>query len=208
MTSPIFTRDTLKNAPGWVDVDDYELLYLDFRLADEGVRRFTPRHPKEHLVCLGGEVAVEWPGGRVTLKKKDWVDISGHEAVVSTARTTAMTGPSEVLWMAGHWPHTHYISVFNFGPDRPLETHYHDNDEYWFVFRGRFEGFYNGTPYDFGPGDLLATGRGNEHGIPYPPEIIEGVGFTPRLEGRARFGHLHRAADGDPVPVRGVEEDR
>jgi mannose-6-phosphate isomerase-like protein (cupin superfamily) len=185
-----------------MEVDDFELLYLDFRDASQGIRPFQPTHPREHLVCLGGEVAVEWPCGRVTLKKKDWVDISGVAATVTTMRTTPMTGSSEVLWMAGHWPETHYISIFQCAPGRPLEMHYHDNNEYWFLFRGSFEGVYNGNTCQLRPGDMLATGMGNEHGIPDPAELIEGVGFTPRLEGRKRFGHLHRDQDGPPVPVR------
>jgi mannose-6-phosphate isomerase-like protein (cupin superfamily) len=204
MAVPIFRRETLDARPEWVEVDDFELIYLDFRDESQGIRTFTPSHPKEHLVCLSGEVAVEWPGGRVTLKKKDWVDISGTTARLSTMRTTPMTGSSEVLWMAGHWPETYYISIFQFRPDKPLEMHYHDNDEYWFIFRGNFEGVYNGTTASFGPGDLLATGMGNEHGIPEPAQVVEGVGFTPQLQGAKRFGHLHRDEHGAPVPVRGV----
>jgi mannose-6-phosphate isomerase-like protein (cupin superfamily) len=200
----MYRRETLDRGPDWLEVDDFELIYLDFRDARQGIRVFEPAHAREHLVCLGGEVAVEWPGGRVTLKKKDWVDISGVTATVTTMRTTPMTGSSEVLWMAGHWPETHYISIFQFAPGRPLEMHYHDNNEYWFVFRGNFEAVYNGETCQLRPGDLLATGMGNEHGIPDPAQVVEGVGFTPTLEGRKRFGHLHREHDGPPVPVRGL----
>jgi mannose-6-phosphate isomerase-like protein (cupin superfamily) len=199
---PIYRRETLGSGPDGLEVDDFELICLDFRDSAQGIRTFEPAFPKEHLVCLGGEVAVEWAGGRVTLKKKDWVDISGVAATVTTMRTTPMTGSSEVLWMAGHWPETYYISIFRFAPGSPLEMHYHDNNEYWFVFRGHFNAMYNDQPCQFRPGDLLATGMGNEHGIPDPAEVIEGVGFTPRLEGRKRFGHLHRDVDGPPVPVR------
>jgi mannose-6-phosphate isomerase-like protein (cupin superfamily) len=204
MAVPIFRRETLDTGPEWMEVDDFELLYLDFRHEDQGIVTFAPTHPKEHLVCLGGEVAVEWPGGRVTLKKKDWVDISGTTARLTTMRTTPMTGSSEVLWMAGHWPETHYISIFQFAPGRPLEMHYHDNDEYWFIFRGSFDGVYDGQTASFTPGDMLATGMGIEHGIPDPAQVIEGVGFTPQLMGARRFGHLHRDTDGAPVPMRSV----
>jgi mannose-6-phosphate isomerase-like protein (cupin superfamily) len=202
MTVPIFRRETLDTGPEWLEVDDFRLLDLDFRDESQGVVTFAPTHPKEHLVCLSGEVAVEWPGGRVTLKKKDWVDISGAQARLTTMRTTPMTGSSEVLWMAGHWPETHYISIFRFAPGRPLEMHYHDNDEYWFIFRGNFDGVYDGQTASFTPGDMLATGAGIEHGIPDPAQVIEGVGFTPQLIGRKRFGHLHRDTDGAPVPLR------
>jgi mannose-6-phosphate isomerase-like protein (cupin superfamily) len=198
---PAYRGDTLASRPPWVDIDDYELVYLDFREENAGIRRFVPSHPKEHLVCLNGEVTVEWPAGRVTLKRKDWIDISGFEATVTTIRTTAMTGTSEVLWMAGHWPETFYISIFQFSPDKPLEMHYHDNDEYWFVFRGSFEAICDGESVPLRWGDLLATRMGHEHGIPAPPEIVEGVGFTPKLEGRKRFGHLVRERDGVPEPM-------
>ena len=199
---PVYQRGNLTTKCSWVEVDDYDLLYLDFRDETEGVRKLEPRYPKEHLVCIAGEVTVEWPAGRVTLKRKDWVDISGFAATVTTMRSTRMTGTSEVLWMAGHWPETFYISIFQFAPGRPLETHYHDNDEYWFVFRGSFHALYDGERIQLRWGDLLATGMGHEHGIPSPEEVVEGVGFTPRLEGRMRFGHLRRDLDGIPVPRR------
>jgi quercetin dioxygenase-like cupin family protein len=205
---PVLRRDDDSAKPSWVEVDDFDLFDLDFRRPDGGVRTFTPSHPKEHLVCLAGEVTVEWDGGRVTLQRKDWLDISGREATVTTSRTTAMTGTSELLWFAGHWPETTYISLFHFTPDHPCELHYHDNDEYWFCFRGHFEGVYDGQPVSLRPGDVLATGQGIEHGMPHIEEVVEGVGFTPALRGQRRFGHLHRDEHGDPVPYHPSEEDR
>jgi mannose-6-phosphate isomerase-like protein (cupin superfamily) len=116
-----------------------------------------------------------------------------------------MTGSSEVLWMGGHWRESYYTSIFQLRPDKPLEMHYHDNDEYWFIFRGHITATYNGASCELAPGDMLATGMGYEHGAPAPTEVVEGVGFTPFLDGQKRFGHLHRDEHGDPVPGRSLE---
>lgn len=196
---PIYQRETLSTSKPWVDVEDFEFIPLD-RL--DQTREFIPTHAKEHIVCLGGEVIVESERGRVTLRKRDWVDIPPSGAKVTSTQYTNLTGNSEILWMAGKWPESRYIALFRFYPGRPLEMHYHDNDEYWFVYRGHFSVNYNGEEIDVRPGDLLAIGMGDEHGVLDPPETFEGVGFTPRLEGQKRFGHLHREEHGEPVPMR------
>jgi mannose-6-phosphate isomerase-like protein (cupin superfamily) len=198
---PLYRRETLKEKLSWVEIDDFEHFTLDFRVAD-GVREIAPTHKMEYIVLLAGEVAAETAQGRVTLKRKDWMRIPETGAKITTMRTTKMTGSSELLWFAGDWDYTNIVSVFQCRPDKPLEMHYHDCNEYWFIFRGHFRGTYNGKEYDFRPGDMLATGMGVEHAILAPIELLEGVGFSTRLEGKKRFGHLHRHEHGDPVPTR------
>jgi mannose-6-phosphate isomerase-like protein (cupin superfamily) len=193
----IYNRETLKDRASWVEVDDFEIIPMDRNFP---TREFIPTHPKEHLVCLAGEVIVESELGRVTLKKKDWIDIPKSGVKVTSAQFNTLTGNSEILWMAGHWPETHFISMFRRFPDYPLEYHYHDNDEYWFMFRGSFTAEYDGEKVDLRAGDVLATRMGHEHGIENPAETLEGVGFTPRLEGQKRFGHLTREEHGVPTP--------
>lgn len=199
---PIYQRDTIHNRLPWVEVHDFEHFPLDFKMANNGVREFKPTHKVEYLVLLAGEIAVESAQGRVTMKRKDWFRIPEGGAKITTMRTTPMSGSSELLWFAGDWDYTNIVSVFQVRPDKPLEMHYHDCNEYWFIFRGHFEGTYNGVQRQFRPGDMLATGMGVEHGILHPAEMAEGVGFSTRLEGQKRFGHLHREEHGDPAPKR------
>jgi mannose-6-phosphate isomerase-like protein (cupin superfamily) len=109
---------------------------------------------------------------------------------------------SELLWFGGHWTETTHIGMFRRAPGVPLDLHYHDNDEYWFIFRGAFTAQVAGRDVSLRQGDLLATGMGNEHGISDPEEILEGVGFTPSMFGKKRLSHLIRERDGEPVPQR------
>ena len=77
-----------------------------------------------------------------------------------------------------------------------LELHFHDADEYWFIYEGRARVLSEGQEYIVGPGDILVTKMGDEHDI---LEIIEGPLKTfwveDELRGRQRPGHLHRPED-------------
>lgn len=202
---PVFRREDLHAAtrPDWMEVHDFEFFTLDLAAADEGILRVEHSHPKNRIVVVGGEVAVEHAGGRVTLKRKDWIDVEPGGAKVTSMRTTPMSGTSEIAVIRGDWNETNIVSIFQVRPDKPLEMHYHDHDEYWFIFRGHFTATYNGTEIDLKPGDLVATGMGIEHGAPgASTELCEGVGFSTTLYGEKRKGHLWREDHGDPVPAR------
>jgi mannose-6-phosphate isomerase-like protein (cupin superfamily) len=77
-----------------------------------------------------------------------------------------------------------------------VERHFHDADEYWFVFEGRARVMSEGQEYVIGPGDILVTKMGDEHEI---LEILDGplraFWVEDELRGRKRPGHLHRPAD-------------
>lgn len=197
---PVYTTEQLADREPWVEVEAFEQVFLDWR--HQPTRRFERQYAAENLVCLTGEVVVESAEGRVTLKRKDWMAIPEGGATVTSLQQSMLTGSSEVLWMGGHWPESYYMSMFRFFPGRPLEVHYHDNDEYWFVFRGRARAQYAGGEVDIRAGQVLATGMGAEHGLLEPTEVFEGVGFTPWLDGERRFGHLHRDEHGVPTPAR------
>jgi hypothetical protein len=96
--------------------------------------------------------------------------------------------------------------MFQFHPDKPCDYHYHDSDEYWFVFRGHFTLQYDDRYYPMRPGSMLAAGMGYEHGVLDPEEQFEGVGFATQLEGALRDGHLLRDIHGDPVRNREIPE--
>jgi len=77
-----------------------------------------------------------------------------------------------------------------------IEPHFHDADEYWFVFEGRARVRSEGQEYEIGPGDILVTKMGEEHDI---LEILEAplksFWVEDQLCGRKRHGHLHHPED-------------
>jgi mannose-6-phosphate isomerase-like protein (cupin superfamily) len=220
----VYTRETLKtDRLPWVDIDDFEFFLLgqpggppvspkpapaghvpiwglSSTRPQPSQREFTPEFPRERLVVLAGEVSVQSEYGRVTLKRADYMDIPPSGARVSNIGNSR----AELLRIAGHWKESIRTSIFQFDPDRPCDYHYHDSDEYWFVFRGHFTLQYDDRFYPMRPGSMLAAAMGHEHGVLEPEELFEGVGFATQLEGQMRDGHLLREVHGDPV--RGREE--
>lgn len=77
-----------------------------------------------------------------------------------------------------------------------LEDHFHDADEYWLIFAGRARVSSEGSEFTIGPGDILCTRMGDDHGI---LEITEGplkcFYIMDGLKGRCRPGHLHHPED-------------
>jgi mannose-6-phosphate isomerase-like protein (cupin superfamily) len=202
---PIYTRETLKTDKlPWVDIDDYEFIYLarstQATRRDPVERQITPTSPKERLVVLVGGAVVESAIGRVTLRRRDWIDVPPTGAKVTNMSNSTV----ELLRIAGTWREAIRTEIFQFRPDRPLEMHYHDGDEYWFVFRGNFTLQYDDREYPMQPGMMLAAGMGFEHGATHPEQHFEGVGFATQLEGQGRDGHLVREEHGAPVRNREV----
>jgi mannose-6-phosphate isomerase-like protein (cupin superfamily) len=100
-----------------------------------------------------------------------------------------------------------WLKVSSFGTFRvpkggEVELHYHDADEIWFIVEGRARVVSEGQEYEVGPGDLLCTGMGDEHGTIEVTEDILGFFLETELEGERRRGHLHREEHGQPVPRR------
>jgi quercetin dioxygenase-like cupin family protein len=195
---PIFRRDDLKERPDWVEISDFEDFTLDHNDPQKGVRTIVPTAPREMIVVLSGEVTAETEHGRVTLKRRDWIDIPATGIKLTSARTVTTTYSCEVMHVSGDWTDVNVVAIFQFRPERPLELHYHDFAEYWFVFRGHFTAQLDGEEAEFTPGLLLATAPGHEHGIAAPTEVVEGVGFSTTVVGRKRPGHLHRDEHGAP----------
>lgn len=195
---PIFRREDLKDRPDWVEISDFANFTLDHSDATGGVRTIEPTAPREMIVVLSGEVTAETAHGRVTLKRRDWVDIPPTGIKLTSAKTVTTTYACELMHVSGDWTDVNVVAIFQFRPERPLELHYHDFVEYWFVFRGHFTAQLDDDEQDFRPGLLLATQPGHEHGIAEPPEVVEGVGFSTTMVGKKRQGHLHRDAHGAP----------
>lgn len=178
-------------------------LHATHDIAD--TRRLLPTTPNERIVVLSGDAVFESVDARVTLKRMQWIDVPPSGALV---RSAMIPGPEgirpqvEVARIAGHWSEAIRTAIFKFGPGRPCDYHYHDGDEYWFVFRGHFTLTFRGEDHEMRPGAMLAAGFGEEHGVVDPPETLEGVGFATQLEGQKRDGHLWQAVHGIPVPIR------
>ncbi|MFC6357102.1 cupin domain-containing protein [Luethyella okanaganae] len=168
-------------------------------------RRIVPTTPKERIIVVSGEAYVETETARATLKKMQWIDVPAGGAIVRNALNPGPEGHRgqvEIARIAGRWGEAVRTAIFTFGPGRPCDYHYHDGDEYWFVFRGHFTLRYRGQDHEVQPGAILAAGMGEEHGVVDPSETFEGIGFATQLEGRKRDGHLWRAVHGEPVETR------
>ena len=88
------------------------------------------------------------------------------------------------------------IHIYTLPPENPAPLHYHDFDEYWLFVEGnttvtlRSEGG-EMKQFRLGPGDLVATPRGTEHGhAPQTPTRY--IQFSSRIRPGSRSGHLQR----------------
>ena len=81
--------------------------------------------------------------------------------------------------------------------DGPVEPHFHDAEEFWFVLEGKARVMTEGQEYVVAPGDVVCTHMGDEHAI---LEVVEApytqVWIECNLRGQRRRGHLHRGEDG------------
>ena len=82
---------------------------------------------------------------------------------------------AELARIEGHWDHTVRSEICMFQPGNPCDYHYHDGDEYWVVFRGHFDIDYHGLKCPTRPGELLAFGKGYEHGLLHPEDVMQAI---------------------------------
>ena len=100
------------------------------------------------------------------------------------------------------WLKASSFGMFRVPKGGEVELHYHDADEIWYVVEGRARVVSEGVEYEIGPGDLLCTGMGDEHGTLAVHEELLGFFLETELEGLKRSGHLHRVEHGIPTPRR------
>lgn len=224
---PIYTRESLhSDRLPWVEVEDFEFFHLgrvmvmnnhSIEPTSDGhvpywgyyqdrplpsTRRIEPTRPKDRIVVIGGEVQVESEHGRFQLHKRDYYDLPTSGATL----TNTGSSMAELARIEGTWDHTIRSEICMFQPGNPCDYHYHDGDEYWVVFRGHFDIDYHGLKVPTEPGQLLAFGKGYEHGLLDPTEAMNAIVLAMPLEDRQRDGHLNRERNGDPVPGRDVPE--
>ncbi len=92
------------------------------------------------------------------------------------------------------------IHIFALPPDRPAGLHYHDFDEYWLFIEGTTvvtlrSGDGSTKQYQVGPGDLIVTPRGIEHGHA-PETTTRYIQFSSKMRPGSRRGHLERVHAG------------
>lgn len=204
----MYTREQLKSAKSpRVEVDDFEFIALGRADSPKPpyprTRFLHPELPRERLIVISGEVTVAWGAGRVTLKRRDWIDVPKEGVSVVNDQSTQ----AQFARIAGHWLEATRTDIAVYMPETPARLHYHDADEYWFVYRGRFGMMCAGRRYDMRPGLMLTAWMGEEHGAPDPEEPFEAVVLATRLEGARRDGLLFRETHGDPIPMRGLADD-
>lgn len=201
---PIYNRETLKDRKDWVAFDDFEYIYLDPRgdAAPIDVHIDGKDAGRQMVLVLGGAVIARSEHGLQKLERTGWINVPASGMSLSSTGATAPGDQVQMIRISGNWDGTPHVGVFWAWPETPLEVHYHDFDEYWFIVNGHTQAQTDGITFDLGPGDLIATARGYEHGMPNPGEQIMGIAFEPELGPGQRKGHLHREDEGDPVPSR------
>lgn len=201
---PVYNQETIaKDRKDWVLFDSYEYLYLDPRGDAAPSRIDIPGSDRRQFVlCLGGGVIVRSELGTQKLERTGWIHVPTGGVSLDSNGATKPGDQAQLLHATGNWEGLPHIGVFWAWPGTPLELHYHDFDEYWFIVSGHTEGQTDGQVHRLGPGDLVATASGYEHGMPDVAELVTGVCFEPALTPDQRKGHLHRHEHGDPVPSR------
>jgi mannose-6-phosphate isomerase-like protein (cupin superfamily) len=93
------------------------------------------------------------------------------------------------------WSNVTSTGTFHISPGQSFDRHFHDCDEYWFIFEGRAVIEIDDERYTVEPGDIVCTEIGREHDFLQVFEPISGFWFESRLIPGGEAGHLHRSPD-------------
>jgi mannose-6-phosphate isomerase-like protein (cupin superfamily) len=194
-------------APAWSELEMFEHI----ELTPGEVRDVAFRGPKERYVRTRGEVEAIINGAQAPFQQYGVLDVPAGAKV----RFRSQVGGA-VMRLCGHWGEeiggTGCFPVFKADePKNPgdptsyernasFDNHYHDCDEYWIVFQGRGRAVSEGKAYEVGPGDCIATGRGQHHDFSVVYEDVAAVFFETTLVGKKRLGHLWNHAHGPAEP--------
>jgi mannose-6-phosphate isomerase-like protein (cupin superfamily) len=163
------------------------------------------------LVVVDGTVGVQVEGVDQELAEGAVLDAAAGRHPLTAA------GGATVVLIGGHWgqdcggsgvftaaevddPHDGGDPV-DYPKRTRFDRHYHDCDEYWIIVRGRGTAVSEGSHYQVGPGDCVATRMGVHHDLPLAPEPIRGVYFETTLGGQRRLGHLWEHTHGPAIPA-------
>ncbi len=90
------------------------------------------------------------------------------------------------------WSDVTSAGTFRVRAGGTFDPHFHDCDEYWFIFSGRAVARIEDERFELGPGDILCTEIGRLHDILAVEDVLEGIWYESRLKPGGRAGHLHR----------------
>lgn|GEM_PF-1213558 len=194
----VYTADQLEAAAPWVEIDTFLSFTLDHTNSDGFARVGRGSSESQLLMVLNGAVSVKSARCRVTLERRDWIEVP-EEGLDLVVIRNAKVFQTELLSVSGTWADVNICTIFQYRPERDLEMHFHDYNEYWFIYRGEFDAAFADETRRLRPGDMLAIPAGIEHGTrDVLAGVIEGVGFSTTRIAQRRNGHLHRDSDGEP----------
>lgn len=209
---PVFHGD-MRSAPAWCELSSYEIVHLPIG----SQHRFMHVGQQERLIVAAGSCRIAWAGGQREASAGTKCELGAGEGSFTVLDVLE---PTTVVRLYGHWgEETGGWGLFAVSEvDDPVErgdpvaypkrttidNHYHDCDEYWIILAGRGVVVSEGTMYDVGPGDCVATGMGHHHDFPLAAEPITAVYFETTLAGACRRGHLwnHTHGNAQPRPNR------
>ena len=209
---PLF-RDGLGSAPAWCELTSFEVLRLP-----AGARHDFPRiAPRERLIVASGTCRLACGAEQLDAAAGTRCELRDPEARFAVQATRE---PTTMVRLCGTWgDETGGWGLFQVAEvEHPVErgdpvdypkrtnmdNHYHDCDEYYIILEGRGTVVSEGRHYEVGPGDCVATRRGDHHGVPLAPEPVTAVYLETTLRGRRRRGHLwdHTHGPAEPHPER------
>ncbi len=91
------------------------------------------------------------------------------------------------------WSNVTSTGTFHVVAGQTFDRHYHDCDEYWFIFEGRAVIEIDEERYAVEPGDIVCTEIGREHDFLQVLEPVSGFWFETVLIPGGQAGHLHRS---------------
>ena len=197
-------------APQWCELEFFEIV----RLAVGESHEFEWIGAKEKLIVGAGDCRIASAGGVGEVATKganlDLTEAGG------TFRVTEVNRATILIRMCGHWGDRLGGSGLFTGvritdpqdkgdpvaypKQTNFDSHYHDCDEYWILFKGHGEVVTEGKSFDVRDGDCVATGMGYHHDMPVVHVTIRAVYFETSMAGQKRRGHLWDHTHGEAQP--------
>ncbi|MDF2958601.1 MAG: hypothetical protein K0S39_336 [Paenibacillus sp.] len=206
---PVFTNG--KEAPAWCEMRHFEIV----KLAKGERHTFDRVGKKEKLIIGEGRCLISFGEQQIEAEERANLDLSGPDEAF---RIDEVLSDTVLIRMCGDWggetggsglfrvtkaesvvergDPTHYRKETN------IDNHYHDCDEYWIIFEGKGVAVSEGSSYEVGPGDCVATGMGHHHDFPLVSEPVKAVYFETTLQGNKRRGHLWNHTHGAAEPIK------
>jgi mannose-6-phosphate isomerase-like protein (cupin superfamily) len=185
--------------PEWSELTFFEIIRMD----EHETRRLERRAEKERLFAGEGIWFIRLHDNLAPLERGAYFDLPRR--VSSFDLRPDRTG-AVLIRIGGNWgEEIGGCGVFHMeNSDNPkdsgdpvpymkytdFDSHFHDCDEYWVLFKGRAVIMTEGKLFEVGSGDCVATRRGDHHDILNIIDPIDGVYIETTLRGRKRLGHL------------------